>query len=296
LATTGLSSDQERTAAPVAIGGTLAEGTSIALARADHQHGGGGTSALLISGTANPAATGVVRLAKADALSFRNNANSADLALAINGSDALTFNGSAIGAGGGAPFITNTATPAAAGIVRLANVDTVNWRNNANSADRALGVNTSDQLTMGGVPIIGAGSSNGYPFLSAITTAGQSIASATLTIVIFGTVDIDTDSGYNAGTGRYTIPAGKAGHYIVSSTVAFTTFPSGTTQLSIYKNAALLRQTQMQNGNASLIVNSTLNLAAADIIDIRVNQQSGGAALLATAAGQVWLSIKQVLT
>src|SRR5258706_5891413 len=49
--------------------------------------------------TANPASSGQVRLAKTDSIDFRNNANSGDLALAINGSDVLTFNGEVIPAG-----------------------------------------------------------------------------------------------------------------------------------------------------------------------------------------------------
>jgi microcystin-dependent protein len=45
---------------------------------------------------ANPAATGLLRLAKTDSIDWRNNANTADLALTIDGSDHLTFNGVAL--------------------------------------------------------------------------------------------------------------------------------------------------------------------------------------------------------
>lgn len=45
------------------------------------------------SRSSNIAAAGVVRLAVGDVMSWRNNANSADLALSVNGSDALLFNG-----------------------------------------------------------------------------------------------------------------------------------------------------------------------------------------------------------
>lgn len=51
----------------------------------------------LTSKTANPASTGYLQLAKADTIAFRNNANSANLLLAIDGSDMLTFNGSVLG-------------------------------------------------------------------------------------------------------------------------------------------------------------------------------------------------------
>jgi hypothetical protein len=46
--------------------------------------------------TTAPGSTGLVRLAKTDVITWRNNANSGDLSLAINGSDALTFNGSTV--------------------------------------------------------------------------------------------------------------------------------------------------------------------------------------------------------
>ena len=52
----------------------------------------------LTSETANPASTGYLQLAKSDSIAYRNNANSADLLLGINGSDQLTFNGLPIGA------------------------------------------------------------------------------------------------------------------------------------------------------------------------------------------------------
>lgn len=45
----------------------------------------------LKSETANPASAGVVRLAKTDAIKWRNNANAADIALAIDGSDNLQY-------------------------------------------------------------------------------------------------------------------------------------------------------------------------------------------------------------
>jgi len=48
------------------------------------------------SASSNIAATGIVRLAQADTVSWRNVANSADLALAVNGSNQLTFNGSTL--------------------------------------------------------------------------------------------------------------------------------------------------------------------------------------------------------
>src|SRR6185437_12764804 len=48
------------------------------------------------SASSNIASTGLLRLAQTDTVSWRNVANNADLALAVNGSNQLTFNGTVI--------------------------------------------------------------------------------------------------------------------------------------------------------------------------------------------------------
>ncbi len=48
------------------------------------------------SRTANPASAGQVRLARADVINWRNQANDGDLPLAVNSSDLLTFNGTVL--------------------------------------------------------------------------------------------------------------------------------------------------------------------------------------------------------
>lgn len=59
--------------------------------------------------TANPATAGAVRLAHADAIDWRNNANSANLPLTVNSSDQLTFNGSILSVGSSITTIAGTA-------------------------------------------------------------------------------------------------------------------------------------------------------------------------------------------
>lgn len=51
----------------------------------------------VISTTSNPASAGFIRLAQADTIAFRNNANTGNLLLGIDGSNNLTFNGIALG-------------------------------------------------------------------------------------------------------------------------------------------------------------------------------------------------------
>jgi len=50
-------------------------------------------------------------------------------------------------------YQSRTALPAAAGQLRLARVDEVRWRNEADGADVKLGVNSSNQLTFEGIPL-----------------------------------------------------------------------------------------------------------------------------------------------
>src|SRR4029077_4413602 len=57
-------------------------------------------------------------------------------------------------AGGPYPFTSQTANPASTGTIRLAHSDTIDWRNQANSGDLALGVNASDQLTFQSNPLV----------------------------------------------------------------------------------------------------------------------------------------------
>lgn len=73
------------------------------------------------------------------------------------------------GTGGyvGAAFSSNTANVASAGQVRLASVNTIKWRNNANGADIAISKNASDQLVLSGFgSIIAPDGTSGAPSYS----------------------------------------------------------------------------------------------------------------------------------
>lgn len=53
------------------------------------------------------------------------------------------------------PYLkSKTANIAAAGVVLLAKTDTINWRNNANGADLALGINASDLVTFNSIALV----------------------------------------------------------------------------------------------------------------------------------------------
>lgn len=61
-------------------------------------------SAYIKSRGTNPSSAGILRLANAEAVSWRNNANGADLALAVNSSDQLTYNGNVLASTTGPSF------------------------------------------------------------------------------------------------------------------------------------------------------------------------------------------------
>src|SRR5882724_6561912 len=87
-------------------------------------------------------------------------------------------------------YKSETVNPASAGQVRLAKTDSIKIRNNANGADLALAIDAGDALTFNGANV------TGLPMLGASTTAAQAISSGVTTIVVFGTVELDTDSAY----------------------------------------------------------------------------------------------------
>jgi hypothetical protein len=64
-------------------------------------------SAYVKGRTANPASAGVLRLAKTETVGWRNNANGGDLALGINGSDAIQFNSISLADISSAQTLTN---------------------------------------------------------------------------------------------------------------------------------------------------------------------------------------------
>jgi hypothetical protein len=54
-------------------------------------------------------------------------------------------------------FKSTTASIAAAGAIRLANIDSLSWRNGTNNADLALSVSATNELLFNGAPIISSG-------------------------------------------------------------------------------------------------------------------------------------------
>lgn len=118
----------------------------------------------LLSSTANHASAGFVRLAKTDAIDWRNNANSANLPLGINGSDQLTFNG--VPLTGGVSSITGTANQ----IIASASTGAVTLSTPQNIATNSTPTFSVLTLTNGSIAhldVIGTGVSSAQLLLKA---------------------------------------------------------------------------------------------------------------------------------
>lgn len=105
--------------------------------------GGSPFTGTFISGTTNPATTGILRLATADTICWRNAAGTSNVCLSKTSNDVLSW--TTLFAAGN--FVSTCTPVATSGFFRLCSTDTITWRNNANSGDVSLSKNASDNLS-----------------------------------------------------------------------------------------------------------------------------------------------------
>lgn len=113
--------------------------------------------------------------------------------------------------------------------------------------------------------------------------ASQSIANATATALTFDNETYDTDAFHDNSTNntRMTVPAGKAGKYLVTGVTYFTNHATGQRIVYIYKNGANVIGTIQQGISASIdcVVQTSfvVSLAVSDYVELFAYQNSGGA-------------------
>jgi len=82
-----------------------------------------------------------------------------------------------------------------------------------------------------GVTIANSGTATGFAgstnYWNASRSSNQSISSDTETTVLWNTVNQDNNSGYATGTGKYTVPSGQAGYYMIGGGCRYADDPSG---------------------------------------------------------------------
>lgn len=204
-------------------------------------------AAYLKSATANIASSGYLSLAKTDAIKWRNNANAADLALSIDGSDLLNFGGIALvdistvqtltnkSLSGSSNTFTNLPATGLTGLVPIANGGT-----NASSASAAR---TSLGL------VIGTNVQAWAAKLDTFTALADGSAGTVLST-------LGTNSGY-AWVAPLTNPMAAAGDMIYGGTAG------AATKLATGATTGLLHGGNTAVPTWSLLVNADVSASAA---------------------------------
>lgn len=218
------------------------------------------SSTPVISSTANPAATGVLRVAKTDIVCWRNNANTADVCISLNGSDQI------VGASSSSPFISATTNPAAAGTLRLAKTDTISWRNNANTADIPISIDTTNVLQVPTISINGS---------EDISTAPR------MTWSTYSTTSMTGTSSYGEWVPSKAIQLWRFDTYMGVAGAGCSTQPV----VDIYDGTTSRMATTIANGTQlnSSTSGSPVNVAAGVTLRFRITTAAGGCTTLPQA-------------
>lgn len=116
--------------------------------------------------------------------------------------------------------------------------------------------------------------------------AAQNAASAVFTKVAFDTVDSQSsDNPFSTVNNNFTAP--RAGRLLITAVVAIVSFAYNNLVLSVYKNnAEALRGPQLQSLTLTVCwIAESLVVAANDVIDLRIFQDSGANKAITTGTG-----------
>lgn len=181
-------------------------------------------------------------------------------------------------------YKSHSASIATAGVVRLAKGDTLDWRNNADSSDNSLSINSSDQLLYNGV-VIGAAAG-----VTSITgTANEIIASSST-----GAITLSTPQPIAAGSSPTFVGLTLTG--LTASTAlttngsnVLTSSPTTSTELSYVNGVTSAIQTQL-NGKLSLsggTMSGPIAMGSNKVTGVTQGTTSGDAISFPVAAAQI---------
>jgi hypothetical protein len=157
---------------------------------------------------------------------------------------------------------------------------------NDTPARLAVGTNgqvlTADSTASTGLAWATPATGTTFSGVSVINSTAQTIANSTNTALTFNTEIFDTD-GYHStatNTSRLTVPAGKAGYYLITSNLVFFLNATGNRDMYLAKNGTYVKYAFSPIASSATYTGLTLtfiiNLAVADYIELFVNQTSGG--------------------
>jgi hypothetical protein len=260
--------------------GTLSKSAGLFTLTAELDFGAtyGLKTAYVKSRATNPAGTGVFRLGNTQSVSWRNAGNSADLALTVNASDELTFNGTKIGLSGS---ITNSdiAAGAAIALSKLAAV----------TASRVLVSDASGFVSASSVTTTTLG------YLDATSSIQTQLNGKEPTITTLSIAKGGTNSGTSLNNNRVMqsssgaiveAAAITAARVLISDANGIPTHSTITTTTLSYLDATSSIQTQL-NAKEGTITNLPINKGGTNsttaLNNNRIMQSSGGAIVEAAA-------------
>jgi hypothetical protein len=179
------------------------------------------------------------------------------------------------------PIITNSSTDlitTAGDLLYGTAADTV-ARLGIGTAGQVLKVNSGATA-----PEWGAAAAGGFVGAGIKKSASQSVNNTTFTAIQFNQEDYDTDGFHDNSTNntRITIPSGKGGYYLITGVIGWDGNGTGNRAAEIRKNGSAVNYAffQATAGVANSPVypmSYTLNLSAADYLELFAYQSSGGA-------------------
>lgn len=150
------------------------------------------------------------------------------------------------------------------------------------AADEALlSSGPSPALPAYGPVAAGGGALSAAPSVSVYNTTVQSIASGAFTTLAFNSERFDTDGFHDTATNnsRLTVPAGKAGKYLIGAHVEFSVSATGNRVIALRLNGSALIALQSTHpegtDNSQTSVVRLFDLAEGDYVEVQVYQTSG---------------------
>ena len=154
-------------------------------------------------------------------------------------------------------------------------VDTIDTR--SGTFTLTLGSSNAGTIALGSGDVQ---SNFNYPAFIATNNTSTSMSGDTWTVYTFDAEVVDTDSAFNTSTYKFTVPSGKAGTYLFTVDVSWSTAPDGTLMsVAIAKNGSRFVTQQEDLGSTqslNMSVTGIINCSAGDEIQAYLRHAHSG--------------------